>query len=264
MTTPHDPYQRGYGQEPQEPQDPTNVYGQAPQGGYGQQPQYGQPQPGQPYGQPQQPYGAPPGYPQGPGYGPPPKKKTSGGKIALFVILGLVVFCVLAGIIGTIASNSGDSGTDTAAAPSDGASQATKAAAKAKTAGIGTPVRDGKFEFTVKSVTCGKSQVGSEYLNKKAQGQFCLVAVTVKNIGDKAQTFDASPQLAYNNSGQEYKADGEASIYANDNAQTFLQDVNPGNSLTATLVWDIPQGQKLTKLELHDSLFSGGVDVNVG
>src|SRR5262245_21771627 len=49
----------------------------------------------------------------------------------------------------------------------------------------GQPVRDGKFEFTVQSVKCGVSQVGEDPLTKTAQGQFCLVTISVKNIGDK-------------------------------------------------------------------------------
>ncbi len=50
------------------------------------------------------------------------------------------------------------------------------------------PVRDGKFEFVVTGVQPGLAEVGDNpYLTKKAQGQFVIVTVTVKNIGDKPQ-----------------------------------------------------------------------------
>lgn len=265
MTSPHDPYQRGYGppddDDPRrtnvyggQPGQPTgNIYGSPPSG----PPQQGwAPQPGQPYG-----------YPQPPAYGLPPTKK-SGGKIALILIGAIVGVCLLLGIVGAVLS-SGGSGTDTASGPDTGSS--TPAGSKTGSADAGDnttdlnrPVRDGKFEFTVKSVICGKSRVGSEYLNKTAQGQFCLVAVTVKNIGDKAQTFSDFGQKAYNSAGQEYEADSAAAVYVNAKNQTFLQTINPGNTVTGTIVFDLPQGQKIATLELHDSPFSGGVDVKLG
>ncbi|WBB80413.1 DUF4352 domain-containing protein [Micromonospora sp. WMMD882] len=136
--------------------------------------------------------------------------------------------------------------------------------APAKTAKIGEPARDGKFEFTVKSSKCGVAKVGSDLLGAKAQGQFCLVTVNVKNIGKEAQMFDGSSQKAYDADGTEFSADNGAAIYANKDAETFLNDINPGNQVTGVVVFDIPKGVKLTKLELHDSPFSGGVDVTLG
>ncbi|WP_328415493.1 DUF4352 domain-containing protein [Micromonospora sp. NBC_00389] len=136
--------------------------------------------------------------------------------------------------------------------------------APAKTAKVGEAARDGKFEFTVKSAKCGVAKVGSDLLGQKAQGQFCLVTVNVKNIGKEAQMFDGSSQKAYAADGTEYSADGGAAIYANKNAETFLNDVNPGNQVSGVVVFDIPKNVKIAKLELHDSPFSGGVDVSLG
>lgn len=39
----------------------------------------------------------------------------------------------------------------------------------AKTAKLGDKVRDGKFEFTVKSAKCGTAKVGNDLLGEKAQ-----------------------------------------------------------------------------------------------
>ncbi|WP_406070356.1 DUF4352 domain-containing protein [Micromonospora sp. NBC_01638] len=133
--------------------------------------------------------------------------------------------------------------------------------APAKTAKVGEAARDGKFEFTVKSTKCGVAKIGTDLIGAKAQGQFCLVTVNVKNIGKEAQMFDGSSQKAYAADGTEYSADGGAAIYANKNAETFLNDINPGNQVNGVVVFDIPKNVKLTKLELHDSMFSGGVDV---
>ncbi|MCX4390535.1 DUF4352 domain-containing protein [Micromonospora peucetia] len=131
----------------------------------------------------------------------------------------------------------------------------------AKTAKIGQPARDGKFEFTVKSSKCGVAKIGTDLLGEKAQGQFCLVTLNVKNIGKEAQMFDGSSQKAYAADGTEYSSDTGAAIYANKNAETFLNDINPGNQVTGVVVFDIPKNVKLAKLELHDSPFSGGITV---
>jgi len=189
------------------------------------------------------------------------------------VIGSLIALCCIGGVVMAVAGGAGGSDTstngattnDTPAADSSAINQpSSKAAAPRKAkAGIGTPVRDGKFEFVVKSQKCGVGRVGSSLLGQDAQGQFCLVVVTVKNIGDAAQLFDASSQKGFNAAGQEYSADGGAGIYANDQAQTFLNEINPGNQVQGTLVFDIPKGAAITRLELHDSPFSGGVEVSL-
>lgn len=129
--------------------------------------------------------------------------------------------------------------------------------------GLNQPGRDGKFEFSVTKVECGIDQVGSEFLNKKAQGQFCKVHVAVKNIGNEARTLTDTNQYAYNAAGQKYDADGEAGIYLGEESKAFLEQINPGNSVNGIIVFDIPKGAKIVKLELHDSGFSGGVVINV-
>ena len=131
--------------------------------------------------------------------------------------------------------------------------------------GPGVPVRDGKFEFVVTGARCGVTQVGNEFLNATPQGQYCLVAMSVKNVGDEAQLFDASSQKALNADGQTYSADSEASIYANESNQTFLNEINPGNQVNdAVVAFDIPKDQALAVVELHDSPLSGGVEVALG
>jgi hypothetical protein len=175
----------------------------------------------------------------------------------LIVVALLVVLC--GGIVIAAALNGGGkSGTST-----NGGTSGTKPAGKAA-AGLNTPVRDGKFEFVVKSVTCGKPTEGDSALGKQAQGQFCELAVSVKNIGNKPQTFSGSSQKARGSTGATYADDTEAELYANQNAQTFLQDINPGNQVAGVLVFDIPKDAKITSVELHDSPFSGGVTVTVG
>lgn len=135
--------------------------------------------------------------------------------------------------------------------------------AATKTAKVGEAARDGKFEFTVQQVKCGVHQVGNDMLGKKAQGQFCLVTLQVKNIGKEAQTFSDTGQKAFGADKAQYSTDSEAGMYANQGGAALFNEINPGNQVTGVLVYDIPAGATLAKLELHDSPFSGGVDVQL-
>jgi hypothetical protein len=194
----------------------------------------------------------------------------------------LIIGGVLVGITALSAALSGGKGsstltttpaadTQTTPAPAPaGAGPApttSKPAAKAqakpaapKKPGVGTPVRDGKFEFTVLKVKAGPARIGDEYLGKTAQGQFLLVTVKVENIGDKAQLFAGSSQQGFDAKGRTFNADDEAAIYLGD-AKSFLTEINPGNTVTGVIVFDVPKGTQLNRLELHDSMFSGGVEV---
>ncbi|MFQ6170437.1 DUF4352 domain-containing protein [Oryzobacter sp. R7] len=138
----------------------------------------------------------------------------------------------------------------------------TKTAAKPAPAGpkIGSKARDGKFEFVVTGVKCGITTVGSQYLNTKAQGEFCRLAVKITNIGDKAQSMFADNQLAFDAKKREFSASSEASFY-DEKSQVLWEEINPGNTVDGRIYFDVPKGTKLVTVELHDSMFSGGVEV---
>jgi hypothetical protein len=174
-----------------------------------------------------------------------------------FILLALIALIIIIVVISTRSGGSGSSSSSTS-----GGSSAW-GAASAKAAGLTTPVRDGKFEFTVTGQDCAQNSVGTAGVGTKAQGVFCIVSLSVKNIGNQAQTLIASSQYAFNASGQKYSTDDSAEIYL-DSSNTWVNQINPGNTVQGKLVYDVPVGTKLTKSELHDSAFSGGVDVNVG
>jgi hypothetical protein len=163
----------------------------------------------------------------------------------------------------------GNSASDKAAdeKPADVAAAASKTTKAPKpgsgTAGLNQAARDGDFQFTVTGLKCGVSHVGSDLIGQDAQGQYCLVSVQIKNIGKKAQTFSDSEQKAYDVKKVEYSVDSAAALYANGNSSVLFEQINPGNTVKGKLVFDVPEGTKLTSLELHDSLFSGGVKVNL-
>lgn len=137
-----------------------------------------------------------------------------------------------------------------------------KSADEPKAAGLGDPVRDGKLEFTVTKIETGVAEIGDEFFGKKAQGQFLLVHVKVENIGDEAQTFFGENVTALDADKREFSADTEAAIYL-DESNSFVNEINPGNTAEGIVVFDVSKDTKITTLELHDSFFSGGVTVKV-
>lgn len=175
-------------------------------------------------------------------------------------ILSVIGGFILLGIIVSAAGGGNKSNSNT----SNSSSSNSSSSSEAETAKIGQPANDGKFEFTIKSVECGKTSVGSnQYLTKTAQGQYCLLSVTVKNIGDQAQSLVSSNQYLLNASGQKYSADDMATIYNAPNGTSWYNDINPGNSVEGAIVFDLPKDQTPATAELHDSAFSGGVKVTL-
>jgi Domain of unknown function (DUF4352)/Protein of unknown function (DUF2510) len=150
---------------------------------------------------------------------------------------------------------------DKAAAARSAADKA--AARKAAAPQLGQAVRDGKFSFTVTAVKCGIAQVGtSEFLTQKAQGQYCRVSLKVANIGNEAQTMFANNQYLFDTKARKFSADPTANLY-DDSAKLMFEEINPGNSIKGYVFFDVPKGTKVSKLELHDSMLSGGIDVRL-
>ena len=131
------------------------------------------------------------------------------------------------------------------------------------TPGLNQPVRDGQFEFTVMGVSCGHESVGEQWWKHEAQGEFCIVELSVRNTGNDARRFADGSQKATGPEGHTYAADTGAGVVVNGNGDAVWNVVNPGNAITAKIVFDVPAGGTLTSLQLHDSPFSGGVTVLV-
>ena len=171
----------------------------------------------------------------------------------------IVPLALVALIVISTASNAGKSGSNSADHSSSGDSSSTETTAMAA---LGDTVTDGEFSFVVSKMKCGVSSYGGEYANVKAQGQFCQFNIAVTNNGNDAQYFSGSDQLLYSADGKEFESDTSAAIYA-DSSSTWLDEINPGNTLKGLIIFDVPEGVKLSHLELHDSMFSTGVEVSV-
>lgn len=194
----------------------------------------------------------------------PQPKKSRGCLWAVLIALGLFVLFGFVGCAALVASVGSDSsGSGQSASSSDGGKGGDEdGSGDEPTAGIGDTVEDGAFAFTVTDVETGVSSVGGDFLREEAQGQYVIVHVTVENIGDRAEMFDGSNQKLFDAEGREYSNDSAAEISL-DNSDAFLTDINPGNTIKAQVVFDIPEDVEPVSIELHESVFSGGVTVSL-
>lgn len=156
----------------------------------------------------------------------------------------------------------GLAGCGTAAGAEDDPPPATGASSPAA-ASPGEPVRDGSFEFTVTDVDCSQDTLGRPPQTMRAQGVYCLVAVTISNVGDVPQAVDVTAQRAYGAQDQEYAGAGGLAAYLPAD-RVLPAELEPGAEATGVLVFDLPASTELHQLELHDAPFSRGALVDLG
>lgn len=220
-----------------------------------------------------------PSQPPVPGYAPPQPPKERSWFARHKFLTALLALVLIAGIGSALSggddaptpagvsagAESGDdepSGADEPSVEEPSAVEEPSVEVAPAAAAVGSKVRDGEFEFTVTKVDRGVPAVGGEFLREKAQGQFLLVHVTVENIGAEPQTLVDSVQKVRDDQGREFATDTVAAMVIEGN-DVFFNEINPGNIVQGVLVYDMPKGAKPASIELHDSMFSGGVTVSL-
>jgi eukaryotic-like serine/threonine-protein kinase len=179
---------------------------------------------------------------------------------------------LLAGLLVLVALNRSDDGGGSggqhgsggAPSGSAGRAPATTAAPRPReqgsAAGARRAVRDGKLEFVVTSVSCGHSTIGEPPLRFHAGGQFCLVRVQVRNIS--SQSWNMAPnQFLIDTAGDSHRMDVRGGIAVS--SQRLLEQLEPRERISGTMVFDLPRSERPERLEFHDSLLSGGASVRV-
>ena len=133
------------------------------------------------------------------------------------------------------------------------------AEAKLKPTGIiGQTVADGEMSVQVRKVQCGLKKVGSGFLAEKALGQFCVVTFAMTPSKKKPVSYFSSAQKAVTKAGFLV----ESKTILSDEFKPIL-DVNPGNSVVLKVAFDVGAKDPIVIAEFHDSIFSGGVQVNL-
>jgi len=178
------------------------------------------------------------------------KQERAKAKKTIFVAIVVIIVIVIAL----------RSGSHKNSAPAAASSSATS------TPGIGQVAKDGDFAFVVKSVSCGAQAAAA--VNSGSFGetvppgaQECIVTMAVTNDKTQAQTFFDSNQYAYDAKGRQLSADSNGSFYLLGDQD--MTQINPGITVTAPVPFQIPAGDTIVKMVLHDSAYSGGVTVRV-
>jgi hypothetical protein len=174
-----------------------------------------------------------------------------------------IVPIVLVVLIVLSQAMNGGSTSDTSSNSGSTSEESTSGEAANDMPGIGDAAVDGDFSFTVNSVECGIANVGSESFGVTAQGQFCLVAVSIENIGKEAKTMFTDNQKLFDSEGREFSADTSAMIYLEGGADIWLSEINPGNTQQGQLLFDVPAGVTLDYIKLYEGVFSSGVEVSL-
>lgn len=169
------------------------------------------------------------------------QKKPFYKRIWFIVLVGLFVIGGLQSVLG----GGGNSSTSSSQATSTTTQTTTEASAssseeqkEATTYSIGQEVPVGDVVYIVNSKEVN-TNVGGEF-GKTANGIFLVLNVTVKNNGKEAITV-TDDFFTLLKGDVEYKSDSTAGIYANQDANFFLTEVNPENSVTGNVVFDITE-----------------------
>ncbi len=120
---------------------------------------------------------------------------------------------------------------------------------------------EGALAFTATSIECGVATVGPEELPQRATGQFCLAGLSVRNTGTEAVLLDPGAQRAVDGKGREHAVADQAGVFLNDQKPSLLDEIAPGAEVRGVLAFDVPAGEGLTALQLHESMGSTGVRV---
>ena len=190
---------------------------------------------------------------------PPPAKR--GVSPALLILLLPLLCCGSCGVLGLIGAFSHhDSGNSKSSTQAAAGSTANSTPTAKPLPGIGQEARDGKFGFTV--ISLSRSQIAGDpsnpYLQSKAKGEFINVRLQVVNIGSQPQTYFATNQKLIVGS-QTFSADTTAAM----GVGGADEEINPGLSVSTTVSFDVPPGTVPNYLEVHDSMFSGGAKIRL-
>lgn len=123
-----------------------------------------------------------------------------------------------------------------------------RAEAAATATYVGSPVRDGPVTFVVHELRCGSDDATTF-------GRRCEVTLGVRNDGTHPVTVPAEAQWLLVAEGARHQAINVDDIP--------LDELGPGQSATAVLVFDLPRHATVTHLEVHADAYSHGVPVDV-
>lgn len=167
----------------------------------------------------------------------------------LLAVLFIVGVFLVTGVIGTSILSSFFSGS------SGGAEEVA----------VGATARVQSFEATVRSIDCAKQEITKaddpatsydDTSTEKAKGKFCVVAFSVKNVGEKTERYPTSSIEATSPTERVLDRNVFAEDHANNGSQGLSEPIDPGKTVDQLLVFDVPTDTTLAYLRISDDLFA--------
>jgi serine/threonine protein kinase len=195
----------------------------------------------------------------------PRRKSFLSRVVGALVVMFLTPFMLAAGCAALVAfGNTGSGGGPRTADPSvavrDGDTAQSAEPPAPVFSGLNTPVRDGKFEFVVTTVDSGLSRIGLQ----NASGSYSVVTVAVRNISDEPKWFLPVGQRLVDTQGRQVDHNAIATMWQTTQRRYgYSFELQPGQSATTQLVFDVPRDATPSQLELHDFMLSNGVTVHL-
>jgi hypothetical protein len=128
----------------------------------------------------------------------------------------------------------------------------------------GAWLTDGVMQYVVAGQKCGVNRVGPGHgtVGTPENGQFCVVNVRIRNRSKQPLVFAAADQIGYSD-GVRYAADPTVTKYANGSNRTFLTPLAAFQVVAGELVFDLPDGVRLTDVRLRSSTGPSSVTVRL-
>jgi hypothetical protein len=126
---------------------------------------------------------------------------------------------------------------------------------------VNQDVRDADLDFVVHSARCGATTLVAEDGTdiRPRNGEFCVIDVTVHNNGTAPEALSQREQLATGSRGAVYLSEATVDTAVSGGNPAVV----PGGSWEAQLVYDVPTGIELVRIDLHGSEYSRGVSVRL-
>lgn len=182
--------------------------------------------------------------------------------VAVAVALSIVGLMIVLGVLGD-ADVSGTGASDDESTMPGPTPPPFPQEVEVEPARVGEAAVDGDFIFVVTAVTDDPAVIGDSGLNSEPEGKFVFVTVTATNQSDSPSSLSAEDQYLIDTEGRKASADTAASGYLSENAQSLFEMIEPGDTVTGIVVFDIPTDATPTGLELHHTSSSRGAAVTL-
>ncbi|SDY33595.1 DUF4352 domain-containing protein [Salimicrobium album] len=159
-------------------------------------------------------------------------------KFGCLGLIGIIILVVLFAALGgddSSQENNNEESTSSSESSGDSSSDGEK-----ETYAMGEEVAVGDVTYVVEGRETAQS-VGPEFMKETTEEMFLTLEVTFTNNGNEAAMVD-SDYFELVQGDTTFSPDSEATMAANsgeDNSSFFLEEVNPGSSISGTLVFDV-------------------------